>query len=593
MSTEMSQLSYFRFVALCTCVAIAACAPEAADVPDAGPRFSVHFDGELTDKPQDGRLLLMLATNDEQEPRFQIGNSADTQLIFGVNVADWQAGSVEVVDNEAIGFPLKDLSAVPPGKYYAQVLLNRYKDFNLSNGKTVSLPPDRGEGQAWNRKPGNFYSTPVEIEISDSGPDSFSLALDQSIAEIEPPADTKYIKHVRMKSELLSEFWGEDMYVGAHVLLPEGFDDHPEANYPLMISHGHFPADFSGFRTEPPDPDLEPEYSARFDVEGYNVFQQQDAYDFYRKWTSADFPRFIVIEIQHPTPYYDDSYAVNSASQGPYGDALTYELIPYIEEKFRGIGEGWARFTYGGSTGGWEAMAVQVFYPDEYNGAFIACPDPIDFRAYMNINIYEDTNAYWYDSQFQKLPRPAHRNYLGDIHASQYDYNRLEAVLGDKGRSGQQYDIWEATYSMMGEDGYPVRLWDKETGEIDHEVAEYWRENYDLMHILKRDWAALGPKLEGKLNIYVGDMDNYYLNNAVYLAEEFLESTTDPYYGGTVDYGDRAEHCWNGDHENGNHISRLRYNTMYVPQILERINNTAPKGADTKSWRYQVASDGE
>ena len=131
-----------------------------------------------------------------------------------------------------------------------------------------------------------------------------------------------------------------------------------------------------------------------------------------------------------------------------------------------------------------------------------------------------------------------------------------------------------------------VAYHDKETGEIDRNVAGYWRENYDLMHILRRDWATLGPKLEGKLHIYVGDMDNYYLNHAVYLAEAFLEGTTDPYYGGIVDYGDRAEHCWNGDHENGNHISRLRYNTMYLPRILERIEQTAPVGADVKSWRH-------
>jgi hypothetical protein len=204
----------------------------------------------------------------------------------------------------------------------------------------------------------------------------------------------------------------------------------------------------------------------------------------------------------------------------------------------------------------------------------------------MTINIYDDDNAYWYESEWQKLPRPAHRDYLGHVTVDQYAYNRLEAVLGDKSRSGQQFDIWEATYSPMGDDGYPVRLWDKETGEINHEVADYWRENYDLMHILRRDWATLGPKLEGKLHIYVGDMDNYYLNNAVYLAEAFLENTTNPYYDGEVDYGDRAEHCWNGDHENGNHISRLRYNTMYLPKILERIEETAPAGADLESWRY-------
>jgi len=550
-------------------------------------RFTVTFDAALAEQAQDGRLLLMLATHNEDEPRFLINNDADTQLIFGLNVTDWKGGAAVTVDETVSGFPLADLSEVPPGIYYVQALLNRYRDFHLGNGKVVSLPPDRGEGQQWNRKPGNFYSNPVKIEIDGSESSEFAVQLDQVIPEIQPPQDTEFVKHIRMRSKLLSEFWGEDVYLGAHVLLPAGYEKHPEARYPLMIFHGHFPADFGGFRTEPPDPDLEPEYSERFKVEGYNLIQQQEAYDFYQRWISPEFPRFIVIEIQHPTPYYDDSYAVNSASQGPYGDALTYELIPWIEQQFRGIGEGWARFTYGGSTGGWEAMAVQVFYPNEYNGAFIACPDPVDFRAYMTINIYEDKNAYWYESEFQKLPRPGHRDYLGHIQSSIYDQNRLELVLGDKSRSGQQWDIWEATYSPMGEDGYPVRLWDKETGVIDPAVAAYWKENFDLRHILARDWKTLGPKLEGKLHIYTGDMDNYYLNNAVYLTEEFLENTKDPYYNGEVDYGDRAEHCWNGDHENGNHISRLRYNTQYLPKILKRIEKTAPEGADLTSWRHE------
>jgi hypothetical protein len=353
----------------------------------------------------------------------------------------------------------------------------------------------------------------------------------------------------------------------------------------LVVFHGHFPSDFGGFRTEPPDPDLEPDYSARFDVDGYNIFQQQEAYDFYRTWTEPNFPRMLIIEVQHANPYYDDSYAVNSANLGPYGDAITYELIPYIEEQFRGIGEGWARFLYGGSTGGWEALAVQVLYPDEYNGTFAACPDPIDFRAYTLVDIYDDDNAYYAEGPFKRTKRPGHRNWLGAVDLTLEDYNHLELVLGAKSRSGDQWDIWEAVYSPMGDDGYPQRIWDKMTGEIDHGVAEYWRENYDLRYIMERDWETLGPKLEGKIHIYVGDMDNYYLNNAVYLTEEFLESTTNPYYNGVVDYGDRAEHCWNGDQENGNHISRLRYNTMYVPKILERLRSSAPPGEVQSSWR--------
>jgi hypothetical protein len=293
-----------------------------------------------------------------------------------------------------------------------------------------------------------------------------------------------------------------------------------------------------------------------------------------------------VIEIQHQNPYYDDSYAVNSANLGPYGDAITYELIPYIEEQFRGLGEGWSRFLYGGSTGGWEALAVQVFYPDEYNGCFAACPDPIDFRQYCLVNIYEDENAYFIEGPLHRVERPARRDWLGNVSTTVRDDNHLELALGTNSRSGDQWDIWQAVYSPMGRDGYPKPIWDKYTGVIDHEVAEYWRENYDLRYILERDWATLGPKLEGKIHVYCGDMDNYYLNNAVYLMEEFLESTTDPYYGGEVDYGDRAEHCWNGDQENPNAISRLRYNTMYLPKILARIEASAPPGADLTSWWY-------
>ena len=549
--------------------------------------FKVSISETLSDPPGDGRLLLLLSDNDEQEPRFQITPGLNAQPIFGQNVTEMAPGEQKVFDAGVFGFPYESLSDLPPGKYWAQGLLHVYETFNLSTGHTVQLPMDNGEGQQWNRSPGNLYSQPKKITIPENGKATFDIVLDQVIPPIPEPEDTEWIKHIKIRSEKLSEFWGRDMYLGAHILLPKGFYDHPEARYPLMVFHGHFPSDFGGFRTTPPDEDLEPQYSARFDVDGYNIIQQQEAYDFYKRWNEPDFPRFLIIEIQHPTPYYDDSYAVNSASQGPYGDAITYELIPHIEKEFRGIGEGWARFLYGGSTGGWEALAVQVNYPDEYNGCFAACPDPIDFRAYCLTNIYEDTNAYYYPSNHKKLEVPAHRDYLGQIQTTVREYNHLELVLGDKSRSGQQWDIWEATYSPQGPEGYPERLWDKYTGQINPNVATYWKENHDLRYILERDWDKLGDKLRGKIHIYCGDMDNYYLNNAVYLMEDFLESTTDPYYEGEVLYGDRAEHCWNGDPELPNHLSRLRYNSMYVPKIMKRIAASAPPGADLSSWRYR------
>ncbi|MDP5158072.1 MAG: tannase/feruloyl esterase family alpha/beta hydrolase [Flaviramulus sp.] len=535
----------------------------------------------------DGRLLLIFADNDKTEPRFQVSEGLNAQPIFGMNVEGVKPAETIYFDQKAFGFPYETLQDLKPGDYYVQVLLHVYETFNLSNGKQVKLPMDNGEGQQWKTSPGNLYSTPFKITVPEGGIKDLNITLDQVIPEIEKPKDTEWIRHITMKSELLSKFWGRDMYLGAHVLLPKGFNEHLEAKYPLMVFQGHFPSDFGGFRTTPPDENMKPEYSARFGVEGYNIIQQQEAFDFYKRWNEPDFPRFLIIEIQHPTPYYDDSYAVNSESQGPYGDALTYELVPYIEKMFRGQGEGWSRFLYGGSTGGWEALAVQVKYPDEYNGCFAACPDPIDFSAYCLTNIYEDENAYYSKSSHKIIEVPGHRDYLGHVSSTVKESNHLELVLGDKSRSGGQFDIWEATYSPQGEDGYPKRLWDKRTGDINHEVAEFWKENYDLRYIMERDWDKLGDRLKGKIHIYCGDMDNYYLNNAVYLMEDFLESTTDPYYDGEVDYGDRAEHCWNGDQENPNYISRLRYNSMYVPKIMKRILESAPKDADLTSWRYK------
>ncbi|QLG46131.1 alpha/beta hydrolase-fold protein [Costertonia aggregata] len=549
--------------------------------------IKVSFSDTVGKNALDGRLLLLLSDDFGDEPRFQINDGLNTQLVFGMNVDNLKPGESKTFNSEIFGYPYPKLSEIPPGEYNVQALLHVYETFNLSTGQTVKLPMDNGEGQKWNRSPGNLYSEPFKITISENGSLNINVTMDKIIPPIKEPADTEWIKHIKVKSEKLSKFWGKDIYLGAHVLLPKGFDEHPEAKYPLMIFHGHFPSDFGGFRTTSPDPNMKPEYSERFGVEGYNIVQEQEAYDFYKRWNEPDFPRMLIVEIQHPTPYYDDSYAVNSASQGPYGDAITYELIPEIEKQFRGLGEGWSRFLYGGSTGGWEALAVQVKYPDEYNGCFAACPDPIDFRAYCLTNIYEDKNAYYYDSDHKTLEVPSHRNYLGQIQSTLRQGNHLELVLGDKSRSGQQWDIWEATYSPQGEDGYPVRIWDKKTGEIDHNVAEYWKENYDLRYILERDWDKLGDNLEGKIHIYCGDMDNYYLNNAVYLMEDFLESTTDPYYEGEVLYGDRAEHCWNGDPELPNHITRMRYNTMYVPKIMKRIAESAPKGADLTSWLYE------
>jgi hypothetical protein len=551
--------------------------------------ITVLFPAYRSAKPLDGRVLLLLSNDPSDEPRMQIDDTPKSQMVFGVTVDGWKPGAPLAIGGNAQGYPRATLKDVPPGDYTIQAVLNVYETFHRSDGKTVKLAPDRGEGQHWNLAPGNLYSKPQTVRIGPAAA-PIKISLDEVIPPIVPEPDTKYLRHIRIQSALLTQFWGRPVFLSAIVLVPEGFDTHPQAHYPLVIFHDHFVSGFNDFRETPPDPALKPDYSDRFHLAGYNRIQQQEAYKNYQAWIEPNTPRMLIVKLQHANPYYDDSYAVDSANLGPYGEAIESEMVPAIERQFRGIGQGWARFVYGGSTGGWESLAVQIFYPDHYNGAFVACPDPVDFRAYMTVDLYKDDNMFFISGANKKIEQPAMRDYLGHTLISVRDNIAYEAALGDRGRSGEQFDIWQAVYSPAAADGYPQPIFDKQTGAIDHRTAEYWREHYDLNAILQRDWMKLGPKLQGKLHIYVGYEDTYFLNDAVYLMEDFLKQTGTPGHGvpyeGEVRYGPRAEHCWNGDPDKPNWYSRLHYNQMYVPQIMDRIKKTAPPGADLTSWRY-------
>jgi hypothetical protein len=537
-------------------------------------QITVSFPASASSKALDGRVLLLLSTNPSAEPRMQINDTMQSQIVFGTTVDGLAPGQPVTITAEAAGYPIRSLSKVPPGDYYVQAVLNIYETFHRANGTTVKLAPDRGEGQHWNLAPGNLYSKPVKVHIDSNT--RLQVQLTETIPPIKPPPDTKYVRHLRIQSDLLTKFWGTPMYLSAVVLLPEGFDEHPNAHYPIAIAHDHFADDIDEFRTTPPDPNLKPDYSERFHLAGYNHIQQEEAYKEYQQWISPGFPRLLVVKIQHANPFYDDSYAVNSANLGPYGDAIEKELLPAVEKQFRGLTGGWAHFLYGGSTGGWESLAVQMFYPK-------------DFHAYMTADLYKQPNFFYLEGAHKQVEQPAMRNYLGHTLMSMRDNVAYEAALGDHGRSGEQFDIWQAVYGPVGPDGYPAQIFDKETGVIDHQVAAYWHDHYDLNAILQRDWDKLGPQLQGKLHIYVGSADTYFLNDAVYLMQDFLDKTGTPGHGvpyeGEVKYGDRAEHCWNGDPNLPNALSRLHYNTMYLPKIMERIQKTAPADADM-SWKY-------
>jgi enterochelin esterase-like enzyme len=538
--------------------------------------------------PLNGHLILVIAKTDKPEPRMQLEETYESAQGFGVDVENGSPGSSIVVDAKTFGYPRRSLADLDAGDYFVQAVFNVYEQFHLASGKNVWLPPDKGEGQHWNQKPGNPFNKPVKVHFDPKSSTPMKLTLDQVIPPIEgtdrdpavlaqkQPA-AKWLKYMRFRSEKLSQFWGRDTFLGAWILLPDGFDDHPDAHFPLIVYQDHFSAGFrpAPFITSQPDP-KSPAY--RRDMNGYRFFQD---------WTSGRLPHVILIYVQNANPYYDDSYDVDSANVGPYGSAINDELIPAIEKKYRGIGQGWARATFGGSTGGWEAAATQIFYPDYYNGAYVACPDPVDFHAYQNVSLYDDANAFVRKGDFGEVPIAGDRKPDGSITALAGAEFAYELVLGTNGRSTEQWDIWQAVFSPAGSDGYPAQIIDPASGAIDKNVLAYWHDHYDLTAILKRDWPTLGPKLEGKLHFSVGDGDTYFLNNAVHILEKQLGESRNPHSDATFQYGPGMPHCYTGgpaeytmQQNNANWAQRV------LPLMTDHMLATAPEGADVKSWRY-------
>ena len=525
------------------------------------PRFEVSFAGAANPGPITGRVYVALSRT-ATPTSTPINQTGETGVpLFAVNVEGLTANKAVAIDGSAFGYPIASLRDIPAGEYWVQPFVNVYTKFARADGKTVWLHMDQWEGQNWKRSPGNLFGDPVKITFDPKSSKPITLVANKVIPPITPPADNEYVKRIKMKSEILSKWWGQPIYFGATVLLPKDYDKHPDVKYPVVYSHGHFSLGApGGFR---PPGSLAPAGRGG----GNNNFSDY--------WLADGTPRVILVTLQHPSPYYDDSYGVNSQNNGPYGDAIMQELLPAVETQFRVKRDPWARLLTGGSTGGWISLAHQVLYPDSYGGVWSLCPDAVDFRYHQIVNIYADSNAYWLaDNGWMKVDRPTRRRPDGNILAMMKDENHYELAVGDRSRSGGQWDIWEATYSPVGADGYPKPIWNKKTGVIDKQVAEHWRQNYDLRNILQTNWATLGPKVANKINVYVGDADSYYLNMGVEMLNNFLKSADNPKFGGEVVFQKLAPHCW------GPSLTEL------IPKMTAHMEKYAPAGADLRTWRY-------
>jgi hypothetical protein len=463
-------------------------------------RFEVTVADDLLDKPHDGRLLVVLGRSEKWEPRQRIDTFPQSSLVFGTDVRGFAAGVSGVLDEKALAFPIGNLSKLPTGDYYAQALFAMNRDLQLLDA------------------PGNLYGQPIKVRIDPAAGGGVKLRLTRAEPPEELPPGTEYVHFIKLKSALLSKFHRRPIYLRAAVILPRDFDKDKDRRYPLRIHTGGAATRFT---------------SAQF-------FMVKDS-SFRKTWLADEAPRMIMLHLDGAGPF-GDPYQVNSENNGPYGDAVTQELIPYVENKYRGIGRPYARVLDGESTGGWVSLALQVFYPDFFNGAWAHSPDPVDFRAFELANLYEDENMYLNRYGFE---RPSAREVNGDVRFTMRHEVQIERVLGRGDRwelAGRDWGSWNAVFGPRGDDGLPKPLWDGKTGKIDRSVVDHWK-RYDLRLTLERDWKTLGPKLRGKIHIWVGEADDYFLNNAVHLLDDFL-SKAKPAYEGKISYGSRGDHGW-------------------------------------------------
>jgi hypothetical protein len=348
-----------------------------ASRPGPGPRFEIRFSAAAHSEPITGRVFVAISKLNNQPP---INQTDVTGVpLFGVNVLDLAPGQAAVVDASTFGHPVQSLRDIPAGDYWVQPFVSVYTKFARADGHTVWLHMDQWEGQNWKRSPGNITGAAVQIHFDPASSVPIALVADQVIPPIPAPLETDTTKFVKMQSQILTKWWGHPIYLGAIVTLPAGYDAHPNVKYPVVYNQGHFPRPPAAGRG-----------GAGQGGAGRGAAGAGAA------TPSGPEPRMITVQLQHPSPYYDDSYGVNSENNGPYGDAIMQELLPAIESRFRVIREPWARMLTGGSTGGWIALAHQIFYPDFYGGSFASCPDAVDFRYHQIVNIYQDANAYWW-----------------------------------------------------------------------------------------------------------------------------------------------------------------------------------------------------
>lgn len=535
----------------------------------AGLTATITLDRKAARTRLDGRAYLLVAKKsdlDGDEPRDHIDVQEGIPF-WGKDVSKLAPGRSVVLagggldPRGVVGNPIPQLNDLPKGEYVVQTFFNQYETAKRSDGSRIMVHFPCGDGGDIWHSPGNLYSAPVTVKVDPAKGTTLDLRLTNVVKPSEPvpaggtcqqgnPATTQHVKHVKIRSKKLSKFWGRDIYIAADVLLPKGYDDPKNAGvrYPMEVIHGHYP------KSNP------------------NRFDEKLGNDFSKWWMSDEAPRFISVVLRTENPFYDDSYVIDSANIGPYGTAFHTELLPAIDKQFRTIGQPWARVMTGGSTGGWVSLANQLFHPELFGGTWSGFPDAVDFHAHQVIDLYNDKNVYYAGDNWAQPERPAARGVNGDTWWTTRQENHCELAQGTKTRGMGQWDVWNAAWGPQGKDGYPAEPWDKVTGEIDPTVVEHWK-RWDLTEFLEKNWSTVGPKVNGKIHVYVGEHDNYFLDGAVHMMDARVQKLSNPAPDIAFTYGPTGNHGWS---------------PWTKPQLYrvmaDHIAKNAPAGTDTSGW---------
>ena len=466
-------------------------------------------------------------------------SATGSTLVFGKDIADVAPGQSVSLSGGGDGFEgvygyaKGSLDELASGTYTVRAFFNVYETAHRSDGSTVDVHFPCGDGGRPFSSPGNLRSAMQTVTIDRNQDTSLALTLAEKLtpAQAVPaggtcqqgnPAESAHVKQVKIKSDVLSRFWGRDMYVAATVLLPWDYDDAANASkrYPVVYSQGHYSTSVPFGFSE----------TATTGLSGW--------------WRDPASPKMIGVSFRTENPFYDDSYVVNSPNLGPYGDAVNDELIPKLDSMFRTIARPYARALTGGSTGGWITVANQLFRPDLFGSAWSGYPDSLDFNAHQTVDLYNANNAYFEDNG-DVIPSSHSYNIatgVDTVTLTMPNENHYELAVGNRTRSQVgQWDIWNAAFGAQGANCYPLEPWNKVTGAIDHGAVDKWK-GMDMSEVLTRNWATLGPVLRDKLHIWVGTQDTYYLNEGVKAFQDTLEGLGGRTSYATFTYGAGQPH---------------------------------------------------